>query len=250
MGRFESGSDRDSVRPQVSAGNERSFRLGVLLRGKQDIRGRAVWGPAARDRRNSPIDRYKPFLQAQFAAGNTNAAELYQQIRERGFRGGYSPLTRYVLSLRKNTAVRAPADVPSPRTVTGWIMRPRDSLSNKEPAGLEQARLACPGITHACNLARAFTDVVRHRRGILLDEWICQTEKSDLPSIRSFASSLRQNLDAVTAGLTLPWSSDVVEGHVCKVKLLKRSMYGRASFPLLRTRILRGVDPVKAVAPD
>ncbi len=194
---------------------------------------------SARDRRNSPLDRYKPFLQAQFAAGNTNAAELYQQIRERGFRGGYSTLTRYVRSLGNNTAVPAPADIPSPRTVTGWIMRPRDSLSTKESADLEQARLACPDITHACNLARAFTDLVRHRRGNVLGEWIRQAEKSDLPSIRSFAGSLRQDLDAVTAGLTLPWSSGVVEGHVCKVKLLKRSMYGRASFHLLRTRILR-----------
>lgn len=70
---------------------------------------------SARDRRNSPLDRYKPFLQAQRAAGNTNASELYQQIFERGFRGGYSTLTRYVLTLRKSIAVPTPAHIPSPR---------------------------------------------------------------------------------------------------------------------------------------
>lgn len=193
---------------------------------------------SARDRRNSPIDRYKPFLQARYAAGKTNAAELYQQIVDRGFRGSYSTLTRYVLSLRRNVAVPAPAHIPSPRTITGLIMRPRDRLSIRETARLEQARLACPDITDACNLARAFTGLVRHRRGNVLGEWIRQAEKSDLPPLRSFASSLRQDFDAVTAGLTLPWSSGVVEGHVNRVKTLKRAMYGRASFDLLRTRIL------------
>ncbi|MFK4272562.1 ISL3 family transposase [Streptomyces milbemycinicus] len=193
---------------------------------------------SARDRRGSPLDRHKAFLQAQFTSGNTNAAELYQQLRERGYRGGYSTLTRYVLTIRKNTAVPAPADIPSPRTITSWIMRPRDSLSAKDTVQLDQARLACPDITHACNLARAFSDLVRQRRGTMLPQWIRQAETSDLPPLRSFAGSLRQDFDAVTAGLTLAWSSGVVEGHVNRVKTIKRAMYGRASFQLLRTRIL------------
>ncbi|MFF3579481.1 transposase [Streptomyces mirabilis] len=77
-----------------------------------------------------------------------------------------------------------------------------------------------------------------HRRGHLLDEWIRWAEGCDLRSIRSFASFLRQDLDAVTAGLTLSYSSGVVEGHVCRIKLLERSTYGLASFTLLRARLL------------
>ncbi|MFF7888252.1 ISL3 family transposase [Streptomyces sp. NPDC020794] len=193
---------------------------------------------SARDRRNVPLDRFKPYLQVQFAAGHANAKELYDQICERGFSGGYSTLSRYVRTLRDGTAVPAPAPVPSPRTISGWIMQPRERLSPRQAAELERVRLACPDITEACNLARAFTDLVRSRRGHLLTEWIRQGERCGQPSIRSFASFLRQDLHAVTAGLTLAYSSGVVEGHVCRVKLLKRSMYGRASFTLLRTRIL------------
>lgn len=55
---------------------------------------------------------------------------------------------------------------------------------------------------------------------------------------RTARARLRQDLGAVTAGLTLLWSSGVVEGHVNRVKTLKRAMYGRASFDPLRTRIL------------
>ncbi|MFI2434372.1 transposase [Streptomyces sp. NPDC018957] len=87
-------------------------------------------------------------------------------------------------------------------------------------------------------LARAFADLVRHRRGYLLLEWIRQAEPDAHKLLKGIAGLLRQDLDAVTAGLTLPWSSGVVEGHVNRVKTLKRAMNGRASFELLRTRIL------------
>ncbi|WP_373309967.1 MULTISPECIES: transposase [Streptomyces] len=128
--------------------------------------------------------------------------------------------------------------MPSPRKITSWIMRPRNTLTESQDQRLLQVRLACPDITRACDLARAFADLVRHQRGYLLLEWIRQAEQDAPKPMKGFAGFLRQDLDAVTAGLTLPWSSGVVEGHVNRVKTLKRAMYGRASFELLRTRIL------------
>jgi transposase len=62
--------------------------------------------------------------------------------------------------------------------------------------------------------------------------------KDDLPSLHNFAAGLKRDLAAVTAGLTLRWSSGVVEGHVNRIKMLKRQMYGRAGFRLLRKRVL------------
>ncbi|MFI5634812.1 transposase [Streptomyces sp. NPDC051664] len=98
--------------------------------------------------------------------------------------------------------------------------------------------MACPDITEACNLARSFADLVRHRCGTMLELWIREAEHSAIGPPRSFGSFLGQDLDAVTASLNLPWSSGVVEGHVNRVKALKRATYGRASLDLLRTRIL------------
>ncbi|MFD3377616.1 MULTISPECIES: transposase [unclassified Streptomyces] len=88
-------------------------------------------------------------------------------------------------------------------------------------------------MTRACDLARAFADTVRHQRGYPLLEWIREAEQDAPKPMKGFAGFLRQDLDAVTAGLTLPWSSGVVEGHVNRVKTLKRAMYGRASFARL-----------------
>ncbi|MET7899463.1 hypothetical protein [Streptomyces mirabilis] len=96
---------------------------------------------SARDRRNVPLDRLKPYLRAEFAAGSTVATELYQQIRERGFRGGYSTLSRYVGTLRDGQPSR-PLRPSAPHTITEWIMRPRENLPPRETHALEQVRLA------------------------------------------------------------------------------------------------------------
>lgn len=103
---------------------------------------------------------------------------------------------------------------------------------------LLDVRAACPDIARARDLARAFAELLRHRRGFLLTQWIRQAEQDAPKSVSGFAGFPCQNLDAVTAGLTLHWSSGLVEGHVNRVKTLKRAMYGRSSFTLLRTRIL------------
>ncbi|MGW3174901.1 ISL3 family transposase [Streptomyces sp. NPDC001153] len=145
---------------------------------------------------------------------------------------------KHLAALRAGTAEPIRADIPSPRKITSWIMRPRGTLTESQDERLLQVRLACPDITRACDLARAFADLVRHRRGFLLLEWIRQAEQDAPKPMQGFAGLLRQDLDAVTAGLTLPWSSGAVEGNVNRVKALKPAMYGRASFSLLRTRIL------------
>ncbi|KMS76627.1 transposase [Streptomyces viridochromogenes] len=88
-------------------------------------------------------------------------------------------------------------------------------------------------------LLRSFGHRVAHLQGDQLPTWIdAATSTTALPSHRHFAQHLERDLDAVTAGLTLPWNSGVMEGHVNRIKMLKRQMFGRAGFELLRKRVL------------
>lgn len=75
-------------------------------------------------------------------------------------------------------------------------------------------------------------------RGDRLEEWMAAVDEDNLPALRSFVTGLRRDQDAVTAGLTQAWNSGPVEGHVNRIKMLKRQMYGRANPDLLRKRIL------------
>ncbi|MEU8852695.1 transposase [Streptomyces sp. NPDC048564] len=76
------------------------------------------------------------------------------------------------------------------------------------------------------------------RQGQRLPDWLDAVRQDDLPSLHILAAGIDRDRDAVTAGLTLPWNSGVVEGHVNRIKMLKRQMFGRAGFALLRKRVL------------
>jgi transposase len=80
--------------------------------------------------------------------------------------------------------------------------------------------------------------MMKDKRGAELEDWLVRAEATQMPSLRSLARGLRQDFDAVKAGLTLEWSSGRVEGNVNRIKMIKRTGYGRAEFDLLRSRIL------------
>lgn len=196
---------------------------------------------SARDRRPTGVlTPFKAYATARFTdtGGSVTAPQLLAEIRAQGYRGSVQAIRKHFAALRDGTAEPVRANIPSPRKITSWIMCRREDLSTKDDERLLQVRLAYPDITRACDLARTFHDLVTYRRGHLLMDWIRQAEQDAPAPVRGFGGFLRQDLAAVTAGLTLEWSSGVVEGNVNRVKTIKRSMYNRASFRLLRIRFL------------
>ncbi len=184
------------------------------------------------------LEPFTTYLTERFTEGVTSPTDLFREISKRGYQGSDLPVRRYVAGLRTGTVEPARGAVPSRRKITTWIMLPRGALKPREEEQLLKVRLACPDIARACDLARTFHDLLQHRRGHQLLTWVRQAEHDAPAPIRSFAQGLCLDLDAVTAGLTLPWSSGIVEGHVNRIKTIKRAMYGRATFRLLRVRIL------------
>ena len=96
-------------------------------------------------------------------------------------------------------------------------------------------------LKNAYALLQDFLSLVHQRQGQRLDAWLVRAAESGLPELQSFASGVEKDKDAVQAGLTWPINNGMVEGHVTKLKLIKRSMYGRAGFALLRQRVLHAV---------
>lgn len=104
---------------------------------------------------------------------------------------------------------------------------------------LTQLCEADPLITQVFELVQDFATMLRERQGTRLDAWLVQIEKQEVTELKNFARGLQKDYDAVKAGLTLEWSNGQVEGHVHRLKLLKRQMYGKASFQTLRKRVLK-----------
>jgi transposase len=87
-------------------------------------------------------------------------------------------------------------------------------------------------------VARWFRAMLRWRRCVRLGPWIETAVSSKFPLIAQFARTLRRDLSAVELAITAPWSNGPLEGHINRLKMIKRQMYGRAGFALLKARVL------------
>jgi hypothetical protein len=125
---------------------------------------------------------------------------------------------------------------PTVRDVTGWLTRHPDSLAEDDRPRLKAILDRCPELQAASGQVRAFAAMLTHLTGQDLPQWITGARTAGLPGISSFARGLEQDLDAVTCGLTMTWSSGPVEGRVNHIKMVKRQMFGRASLPLPQAR--------------
>jgi hypothetical protein len=193
--------------------------------------------------RASVLDGYTAHLTSRFAAGVTDAVTLHAELQALGFTGSVQTVRRHLRPLRTTAATAAstvpprPA-VPKPRQLVRWIMTEPDKLNSDEQAQLTDVLVGCSHLQTATDHVRNLADLMHKHRGDRLPQWMQQVEADELPALHSLVAGLRRDLAAVTAGITLPWSSGAVEGNVNRIKMIKRQMYGRASFDLLRKRIL------------
>jgi transposase len=188
--------------------------------------------------RTSLLGTHLPYLHQRWEEGCTSTETLNEELRARGYAGSLRTLRRHTAALRHAATAPAPPPAPAPKKVASWILTPPGNLPDDNKAALAAITARCPELDATRTLVRQFADMLTHRQGGKLPAWADQAEASTVREMRGFAAGLRKDRDAVTAGLTLPWSSGTVEGHVNRIKMLKRQMYGRANPDLLRKRVL------------
>jgi transposase len=191
--------------------------------------------------RASVLDGFTDYLHHRWSQGARDAAALTVELQELGFRGSDKTVRRYLQPLRDGReAPPARPVAPTVREVTGWLLRPPATLDGGDRVRLKTVLAACPELDALAGHVRSFAEMMTARRGEQLEDWLAaiEADQDRLPELGRFARGLRRDQDAVTAGLTLEHSSGAVEGAVNRIKMLKRQMFGRAGFDLLRTRIL------------
>ena len=187
---------------------------------------------------STTVDRYQEYLEQRWQQGCHNAAQLWRELREQGF-AGQSRIVRdwigkHCGSQRCRAGQQPSASAPrrsSPRQVA-WLLlkQPEDARSY-----LEELCRRSPEIATCASLAREFCRIIRQRDAAAWLRWRDAAPRSPLAN---FAKYLCRDEEAVLAALQQPWSNGPVEGHVHRLKLIKRSMYGRANFDLLRLRVV------------
>jgi transposase len=119
-------------------------------------------------------------------------------------------------------------------------LRRRSELDDAERVLLTDLCRRSSELASSRRLAQRFMVLVRERRGAQLEEWLADVQSTGPPELRGFSRNLHRDWLAVHAGFTVHWSSGPVEGNINRLKLIKRQMFGRAKFDLLRKRVLLG----------
>ncbi len=194
-------------------------------------------------RRRSVFDPYAAYVLQRWQDGIHEVKQLYEEVHAQGFPGTVRIVGRFVQALRDDPEkiILPPptgADHFSATTATWLFIRDPKQLTAEKQAELELICQRSETARKTYALTQQFMTMLRLRRGQEFEAWLSAVEASHIAELSRFAHSLCKDKDAVIAGLTLSYSNGPVEAQVHKLKLVKRSMFGRAKLPLLRQRLL------------
>ena len=203
--------------------------------------------PEAKKRRKkrSDFDTFAPYVLKRWQEGERNGLTLWREIHTQGYTGSERTVYRHIETL-KQASIQASLNPDRLHTFTAstavWLfVRAPKSLDEVEQEDLAMFCQASPTLKRTYDLVQEFMQMARRREGHRLDAWLERVATSKLAELQSFAAGVEKDKAAVKAGLTWSINNGQVEGQVTKLKLLKRTMYGKAGFPLLRQRVLHAV---------
>ena len=207
--------------------------------------------PRSPQRSGQVLRPYMAYLVQRWREGCTDSMQLWRETRALGYAHSARTVSRFITRLRQASAAGWAPETqtssytrpqgPSARAVSFTWVCPAAKRAQDAQLYVEQLLHAEPTMAQAYTLSQAFLALVRERRGDALAAWMTETSASGIAALVRFAQGLQEDLAAVQAGLTLPWSNGAVEGHVNRLKLLKRQSYGRAGVGLLRQRVMQAI---------
>ncbi|MBF6592167.1 MAG: ISL3 family transposase [Ktedonobacterales bacterium] len=236
---------------EVCALRAQGHSIGAIAR-RMDIAPRTVQRflhaetfPERAPRRGGPtlLTPFEPFLRERWNAGCHNATQLWRELRERGFTGRYGIVALHLHQWRATDRPSASRCVRrgtaySPRQTVWLLLRPNEQLTTEESAYLLHLHRSCPEVMVAQALVEEFVAVLKEHDVAGLYAWLHRAEECGIAELRAVARGMWRDRDAVEAAVATEWSNGQTEGQVNRLKVLKRAMYGRAKFDLLRQRML------------
>ncbi|WP_041234109.1 ISL3 family transposase [Cylindrospermum stagnale] len=209
-----------------------------------------------RSRGRSILVPYQEYILRRWNEGCHEGLILFKEIQQQGYKGSYDTVARYTRCIRtaqgikprKRHLVKSLPKVTQPKKLcltprrAVWLVLRKPESQQPEDKELMALLIAQhPDLAEAIKLAQGFAQIVRQRLPEQLQQWLTVADSSNLRAFRRFAKRLREDYDAVKAGVTMSVSNGPVEGHINRLKMLKRQMYGRAKIDLLERRFLLAI---------
>lgn len=196
-----------------------------------------------RPRRSSLLEPDYDYLEGGWNEGCRNAAQLWRELVTRGFTGRPGTVRHWTGRRRKSEPRVAslpvthgvPHQLPSVRQIARLLMTEDDAQPEAERRFVSRLLAQVPDLADCIAAAKRLNQVLRRHSQESLDEVL---DTAAGTALKDFAVSLRRDQAAVQAALDLPWTTSPAEGQINRLKMVKRTMYGRAGFSLLRARVL------------
>lgn len=204
--------------------------------------------------RRSILDPYLLYLEKRHRQGCENASLLWREIQSLGFSGSKRQVSRWMQQCRTHTSPNTPQQyrstssqniplpskshlLPSAKQIAWVFVQVPEELTQEELILLKHLGQHSD-VGQVYSLAQTFTVMVKQGLIDQLDSWLRMCATTSIAQVQHFSIGIRQDYAAVQAALELPWSNGQTEGQVNRLKFIKRQMYGRAHFDLLRLRVL------------
>jgi transposase len=187
--------------------------------------------------RESSLELYLPWLDAQWTAGRRNGSQLWRQLKAQGFRGCLRVVSEWAGRRRRAEKVdgEALSRAPSARTIARLLTVGRNDLTKSETVTVAAIESGAPLLVAAREVIAAFQAMIRKKSLDDLDPWL---ERARSSLVASFANGVAKDRAAVSAAIVSAWSNGQTEGQITKLKLVKRQMYGRGKIDLLQARVI------------
>lgn len=199
---------------------------------------------AARRPRPARLDPFRAYLWMRWQSGCHNARRLYEELVSQGYSGSPSEVRHFVSHWRSAGAdrterkKRAGRQGPLWRDLRWTVQCPRERLTDAQAKQLGEFLNMHPPLALAYDLVQWFRRMRRERHVDELGRWLEAAADSGLRPFQRLVRTMSEDVAAIREAVRLPWSTGPVEGHIHRLKLLKRLDYGRAELPLLRARLI------------
>jgi transposase len=211
------------------------------------------------------LDPFEPYLGKRWQEGCRNASQLWRELKEQGYPGTRKRVLEWARQRREEPAPSTPGRyqasmvkrcqkrtlgkpignanrAPSPKRLVWVLLREPEDLEKAERGTLDEMLEASTDIAAIYSLIQRFEKMIKNTgsdgQAERLDRWLGESLASGVKDFETFAMGLKREQSGVEAALTLPYSNGQTEGQINKLKLIKRQMYGRGSFEMLRQRVL------------
>ncbi len=186
--------------------------------------------------RQSSLEPWLPWLDEQWAAGRRNGSALWRDLRQQGFRGCLRVVGEWAGRRRRaEKAKSALGHAPAARTIARLLTTGRDHLTKAETMTIVAIESGVALSAEARDVIADFQDMIRRKAATDLDGWI---DRAQGGLVAAFANGVLKDKVAITAAIASPWSNGQTEGQICKLKLVKRQMYGCGKIDLLQARVI------------